>query len=45
MDDVTSGLELLVERNYIREVKTKLSIGAGRPEATAYEVNPKVKTL
>jgi hypothetical protein len=45
MKDVTPGLELLVERNYIREVKTKLSIAAGRPEATTYEVNPKVKTL
>ncbi len=43
MGDVIPVLELLVERNFIREAKGKLSTGIGRPEATIYEVNPKLK--
>ena len=40
MDEITSGLRLLVERNYIRE-KERNTNGYGRPEATTYEVNSK----
>jgi replicative DNA helicase len=40
MDEITSGLRLLVERNYIRE-KERNTNGHGRPEAISYEVNPK----
>ena len=44
MGEITPGLKLLVERNYIRE-KGKSTPVYGRPEATIYEVNPKVQTL
>ena len=44
MGEITPGLKLLVERNYIRE-KGKSTPVNGRPEATIYEVNPKVQTL
>ena len=40
MEEIASGLKLLVERNYIRE-KERNTNGHGRPEATTYEVNPK----
>jgi hypothetical protein len=44
MGEITPGLKLLVERNHIREKGKSTSVN-GRPEATIYEVNPKVKTL
>jgi hypothetical protein len=44
MEEITPGLKLLVERNYIRE-KVKSAHVNGRPVATIYEVNPKVQTL
>jgi hydrogenase maturation factor/phage gp36-like protein len=40
MEEIASGLKLLVERNYIRE-KERNTNRHGRPEATTYEVNPK----
>jgi len=40
MEEIISGINLLVERNYIRE-KEKSTNGYGRPEATSYEVNSK----
>ncbi len=45
--DVMPGLEVLIERNFIRELKSE-SVGnrrpeRGRPESTMYEVNPKIK--
>ncbi|MGR3219112.1 MAG: DUF3987 domain-containing protein [Candidatus Anammoxibacter sp.] len=39
MEDVMSGLVMLIERNYIRTVPVN-STGIGRPEAIIYEVNP-----
>lgn len=42
MSDVTPGLQILVERNYIREAEIKLRTGFGRPESTTYETNPKI---
>lgn len=39
---ILPGLEILIERNFIREVKSE-SVGPGRPGGTAYEVNPKLK--
>lgn len=42
MGDVLPGLEILVEREYIREIE-KVYSGKGRPEAAAYGVNPKTK--
>ena len=45
MGDVTPGIRLLVERNYIREVNSEPLTKNGRPEAMIYEVNPKVKIL
>ena len=44
MGEITPGLKLLVERNYIRE-KAKITPVNGRPEASIYEVNPKALTL
>ena len=44
MEEITSGLKLLVERNYIREKERHTSVN-GRPEATAYEINPEIKSL
>lgn len=45
MKEITPGLEVLVERNYIRVVETESPTGYGRPEATFYEVNPIINTL
>ncbi|MGD0884915.1 MAG: YfjI family protein [Thermodesulfovibrionales bacterium] len=42
MDEVTPALKILIERGYIREADVTRS-GIGRPEATAYDVNPKIK--
>jgi replicative DNA helicase len=42
MEEITSGLKLLVERNYIRE-KERSTNGYGRPEATSYEINPLIE--
>lgn len=42
MDEVTPGLRILIERGYIRETEIIRS-GMGRPEASIYEVNPKLK--
>ena len=42
MEEIASGLKLLVERNYIRE-KEKNTNGYGRPEATSYEINPLIE--
>ncbi|MCP4254049.1 MAG: DUF3987 domain-containing protein [Candidatus Scalindua sp.] len=44
MGEIAPGLKLLAERNYIRE-KAKSTPVNGRPEASIYEVNPKVLTL
>ena len=44
MGEITPGLKLLVERNYIREKEKSIPVN-GRPEATIYEVNPIVQTL
>lgn len=41
MDEVLQGLGILIERGYIRSVEAGYS-GIGRPEATIYEVNPKI---
>lgn len=41
MEDVTPGLNILLERGYIREVE-KIKIGVGRPEAVSYIVNPNI---
>lgn len=41
MDDVVPGLEMLIERGYIRETWREYS-GQGRPEASTYDVNPKI---
>jgi replicative DNA helicase len=40
MDEIIPGLNLLVERNYIRKMDRSTN-GHGRPEAITYEVNPK----
>jgi len=45
MGEITPGLNLLVERNYIREAKNDSPVSFGRPEAIIYEVNPQVKML
>lgn len=41
MDDATPGLEMLIEREYIRQAAGEYS-GKGRPESMAYDVNPKI---
>lgn len=41
-DDVMPGIKVLIERGYIRAVENSHS-GVGRPEATAYQINPKLK--
>lgn len=41
MAEIRQGLEILVERSFIREVKNEYS-GVGRPEAVSYEINPKL---
>ena len=43
MDEVNPGLKILEERGYIRRRFIE-SAGPGRPEAAAYEVNPKLYT-
>jgi len=42
MEEIASGLKLLVERNYIRE-KERNTKGYGRPEAASYEINPLIE--
>jgi hypothetical protein len=42
MEDIMPGLKILVERGYIREVEVGRPV-TGRPRATTYEVNPKIK--
>lgn len=44
MTDITPGLEMLVERNYVRKIE-KTFTGIGRPEAATYEINPKTKNV
>lgn len=41
MDDVNPGLDILIERNFVRATETQYS-GKGRPAATVYEVNPNI---
>lgn len=41
MDDILPGMNILMERGYIREVKAIYS-GTGRPVAESYDVNPKL---
>jgi hypothetical protein len=41
MEDVIPGINILVERNYIRKVSSEYT-GKGRPAADSYEVNPKI---
>lgn len=41
-DDVMPGINILIERGYIRPMEKHHS-SIGRPEAMAYEVNPKIK--
>ncbi len=41
-DDLLPGLDLLVERGYLRVRKTAISAGRGRPKSPVYEVNPYV---
>jgi hypothetical protein len=41
MEDVIPGMNILIERNYIRKVNSEYS-GKGRPAADSYEVNPKI---
>ncbi len=42
MEEVQPGLNILVERGYVRKVETQgESPRPGRPEAASYEVNPK----
>ena len=40
MDDVTPGINMLIERSYIKKV-TGEYIGIGRPESDSYMVNPR----
>jgi hypothetical protein len=42
MDEVNSGLELLIERGYIRRKETSKTNSVGRPWVQIYEVNPKI---
>lgn len=44
MENVLPGLKVLIERGYIRVIENKAQ-GIGRPEATSYEVNPKINML
>ena len=44
MEDIQPGLAVLRERGFIREVTAQYT-GKGRPEATIYEVNPKIFTF
>ena len=41
MEDVMPGINILMERNYIRKLVNEYS-GKGRPAADNYEVNPKI---
>lgn len=41
MEDVIPGINILMERNYIRKVNSEYA-GKGRPVADSYEVNPKI---
>jgi hypothetical protein len=42
MDEASTGLKILIERGFIR-VGSPTEKGQGRPEATSYDVNPKLK--
>ena len=42
MDEITPGITALIERGYLRQVHRAAITGRGRPEAIAYEVNPKI---
>ncbi|MCC7201864.1 MAG: DUF3987 domain-containing protein [Nitrospirae bacterium] len=44
MNIASEGLKILIERGYIKSVAPEYS-GIGRPEAMAYEVNPKIKNV
>jgi replicative DNA helicase len=41
MDEIEPGLKILLERGFLRERPSSYA-GKGRPEATVYEVNPKL---
>ncbi len=42
MEEVLPGLNILIERGYIRQKEELLKAVTGRPKAPAYEVNPKI---
>ena len=42
MDEITPGITALIERGHLRQVTRAAITGRGRPEAIAYEVNPKI---
>ncbi len=44
MEEVNDGLEMLIERGYVREMVRKTQSGRGRPEAKVFEINPIIKT-